>query len=148
MGVGSVLDEETVRLAVAAGAEFVITPTTKLEVIRACNRFDRPIACGAFTPTEAQAAYEAGADFIKVFPADALGPNYIKAIMAPLPHLKIVPTGGIDAKTCGDFVKAGCVAVAAGSSLVAPKVIKNRDWKKISESAEAMIAAVRAARNI
>lgn len=146
MGVGSVTDAETVRLAVDAGAEYVVTPVTKIEVIQACGKLGKPIASGAYTPTEAQTAYEAGADFIKIFPADGLGPNYIKAILAPLPHLKIIPTGGVDARTCGDFIKAGCVAVAAGSSLVSKDILKNRDWKKLSEAAAAMVAAVKAAR--
>jgi 2-dehydro-3-deoxyphosphogluconate aldolase/(4S)-4-hydroxy-2-oxoglutarate aldolase len=146
MGVGSVVDAKTVQLAVDAGAEYVVTPVTKIEVIKACGELGKPIASGAYTPTEAQTAYEAGADFIKIFPADGLGPNYIKAILAPLPHLKIIPTGGVDANTCGSFIKAGCVAVAAGSSLVSKEILKNRDWKKLSESAAAMVAAVKAAR--
>lgn len=146
MGVGSITDAATVQLAVDAGAEYVVTPVTKIEVIKACGKLGKPIASGAYTPTEAQTAYEAGADFIKIFPADGLGPNYIKAMLAPLPHLKIIPTGGVDVSTCGAFIKAGCVAVAAGSSLVSKDILKNRDWKKLGESAAALVAAVKAAR--
>ena len=146
MGVGSVLDEATARLGFLAGAAYVVTPVLKLEVIQACRRYGKPIACGAYTPTEAQTATEAGADFVKIFPADGLGANYIKAIKAPLPHLEIIPTGGVDVKTCGDFIRAGCVAVAAGSSLVSKEILKNRDWKKLTENAAAMVAAVKAAR--
>lgn len=147
MGVGSVLDETTARLAFLAGAEYVVTPVLKLEVIQACRRYGKPIACGVYTPTEAQTATEAGADFVKIFPADGLGPNYIKAIKAPLPHLEIIPTGGVDATTAGAFIKAGCVAVAAGSSLVSKEILKNKDWAKLTAAAAALVQAVRAARS-
>jgi len=101
MGVGSVIDATTARLAILAGAEFVVTPITKEEIIRCCNRYSKPIVCGAYTPTEALNAYELGADFIKIFPADGLGPNYIKAIKAPMPQLQIIPTGRL--RTRGRF---------------------------------------------
>jgi 2-dehydro-3-deoxyphosphogluconate aldolase/(4S)-4-hydroxy-2-oxoglutarate aldolase len=146
MGVGTVLDDGTARLAIEAGAEFVVTPVLRMDVIELCRRFSKPILSGAYTPTEALIAWEAGSDFIKIFPADGLGPNYIKAIRAPLPQLKIIPTGGVDVKTCGDFIKAGCVAVAAGSSLVSKTILQKRDWKMLSETAAAFVAAVQAAR--
>jgi 2-dehydro-3-deoxyphosphogluconate aldolase / (4S)-4-hydroxy-2-oxoglutarate aldolase len=146
MGVGSVLDETTARLAFLAGAQYVVTPVLKLEVIQACRRYGKPIACGVYTPTEAQTATEAGADFVKIFPADGLGPNYIKAIKAPLPHLEIIPTGGVDATTAGAFIKAGCVAVAAGSSLVSKEILQTKDWAKLTAAAAAIVQAVRAAR--
>jgi len=145
-GVGSVLDAKTAQAAIEAGAEYVITPVLKPEVIAFCNRVDKPIFSGSYTPTEAQTAYELGADFIKIFPADGLGPKYIQAIRGPLPHLNIVPTGGVDVHTAGDFIKAGCVAVAAGSSLVSKDILKNQDWAKLTDLAAQFIAAVAKAR--
>lgn len=146
MGVGTVLDTETCRMALLAGAQFVVTPVMKPDVIALCNRYSKPIVAGAYTPTEALAAHEAGADFIKIFPADGLGPNYIKALKAPLPQLEIIPTGGVDVNTAGDFIKAGCAAVAAGGSLVSKDVLKSGDWAKLTETAKAFVAAVAAAR--
>ena len=110
LGVGSVIDTEMVQAAVSAGAEFIVTPVTKPAVIAEANRLERPIASGAFTPTECLLAHESGADFVKLFPAEVLGPAYIKAVRAPLPHLKFVPTGGVTLSTIGDFFKAGCPA--------------------------------------
>jgi 2-dehydro-3-deoxyphosphogluconate aldolase/(4S)-4-hydroxy-2-oxoglutarate aldolase len=146
MGVGSVIDATTARLAILAGAEFVVTPVTKAEVIQMCRSHSKPIISGCYTPTEALNAWELGADYIKIFPADGLGPNYIKALKAPLPQIEVIPTGGVDVNTAGDFIKAGCAAVAAGSSLVSKEVLKQGDWKKLSATAAAMVAAVAAAR--
>jgi 2-dehydro-3-deoxyphosphogluconate aldolase/(4S)-4-hydroxy-2-oxoglutarate aldolase len=146
MGVGSVIDATTARLAILAGAEFVVTPVTKEEIIRCCNRYSKPIVCGAYTPTEALNAYELGADFIKIFPADGLGPNYIKAIKAPMPQLQIIPTGGVDVNTCADFIKAGCAAVAAGSSLLKKDLVDKQDWKGLSSLAAQFVENVAKAR--
>lgn len=146
MGVGSVLDTETCRAAILAGAEFVVTPVTKPGVIRLCNRYGKPIASGAYTPTEALLGYESGADFIKIFPADQLGPVYIKNLLAPMPMLQIIPTGGVTVETAASFIKAGCVALAAGSSLVSKEILKNKDWKKLTATAAAFVEAVRVAR--
>jgi 2-dehydro-3-deoxyphosphogluconate aldolase/(4S)-4-hydroxy-2-oxoglutarate aldolase len=145
-GVGSILDAKTAEAAIEAGAEYVITPVLKPDVIAFCNRIGKPIFSGSYTPTEAQTAYELGADFIKIFPAEGLGPKYIQSIRGPLPHLKIVPTGGVDVNTAGDFIKAGCVAVAAGSTLVSKDILKNRDWAKLTDLAAQFIAAVAKAR--
>jgi len=145
-GVGSILDVKTTEAALQAGAEYVITPVLKPEVIAYCNKAGKPIFSGSYSPTEAQTAYELGADFIKIFPADGLGPKYIQAIRGPLPHLKIVPTGGVDVNTAGDFIKAGCVAVAAGSTLVSKDILKNKDWAKLTDLASQFIAAVAKAR--
>jgi 2-dehydro-3-deoxyphosphogluconate aldolase/(4S)-4-hydroxy-2-oxoglutarate aldolase len=142
MGVGTVLDTETCRMAILSGAKFVVTPVMKPEVINMCNRYSVPIACGAYTPTEALAAHEAGADFIKIFPADGLGPGYMKAILAPLPMLRLIPTGGVDAATAKGFLDAGCVAVAAGSSLVSKEILVSRDWARLTERARALVQAV------
>jgi 2-dehydro-3-deoxyphosphogluconate aldolase/(4S)-4-hydroxy-2-oxoglutarate aldolase len=145
-GVGSVLDAKTAEAALEAGAEYVITPVLKPDVIAFCNRVGKPVFSGSYTPTEAQTAFELGADFIKIFPAEGLGPKYIQAIRGPLPHLKIVPTGGVDLNTAGDFIKAGCVAVAVGSTLVSKDILKNRDWAKLTDLASQFIAAVAQAR--
>ena len=146
MGVGSVLDPETARAAILAGAEFVVTPVTKPEVIRICNRYGKPIASGAFTPTEALLAHESGADFVKLFPADQVGPTYIRNILAPLPMLQIIPTGGVTPETAGEFLKAGCVALGAGSALVSKEILRSHDWKQLQQRAEAFVRAVRKAR--
>jgi 2-dehydro-3-deoxyphosphogluconate aldolase/(4S)-4-hydroxy-2-oxoglutarate aldolase len=146
VGVGSVLDPETARMAILAGAEFVVTPVTRPEVIKLCVRYGKPVAAGGLTPTECLTAHEAGADFVKVFPADLGGPTHIKNILGPLPQLQIIPTGGVTPETAASFIKAGCVALGAGSSLVSKEVVKARDWKKLSETAAAFIAAVKAAR--
>jgi 2-dehydro-3-deoxyphosphogluconate aldolase/(4S)-4-hydroxy-2-oxoglutarate aldolase len=146
VGVGTVLDVKTAEQALAAGAKYVITPVLKPEVIAFCNKVGVPVFAGSYTPTEAQTAYELGADFIKIFPADGLGPKYIQAIRGPLPHLNIVPTGGVDVTTAGEFIKAGCVGVAAGSTLVSKDILKNKDWTKLTNLAGQFIAAVAKAR--
>ena len=146
IGVGTVLDLETCRGALEAGAQFVVTPILRPEFIRLVHAADRPIMLGAYTPTEAQLAHEAGADFIKIFPADTLGPAYIKALRAPLPHLRIVPTGGVDAQNVADFLKAGCVAVGAGSSLVSMKILQEANWPELTRRAKEFVRAALAAR--
>jgi 2-dehydro-3-deoxyphosphogluconate aldolase/(4S)-4-hydroxy-2-oxoglutarate aldolase len=146
MGAGTVLDPETCRAAILAGAEFIVTPVTKPEVIRLANRYGKPIVNGAYTPTEALAGYESGADFIKIFPADQLGPTYIKNILAPLPMLQIIPTGGVTPETAGDFLRAGSVALGVGSSLVNNETLKTGDMGAITRRAEEFVRAVQAAR--
>lgn len=146
IGVGSVIDAETCRSAIIAGAEFVVSPVTKSEVIRVCNRYGKPIASGAFTPTEALLAHELGADFVKLFPADSVGPVYIKNLLAPLPMLKIIPTGGVTPETAGAFLSAGCVALGAGSSLVSKEALKKSDWGAITATAKRFVAAIRKGR--
>ena len=146
IGVGTVLDEATCHAAIEAGAQFVVSPICRRELVPIAHQAGKPIMLGSYTPTEAQLAHEAGADFIKVFPADTLGPNYVKALRAPLPHLKIVPTGGVDLKTIGDFFKAGCVAVGAGSSLISREILDKDDWATLTRTAAAFVQAAQAAR--
>ncbi len=146
MGVGTVLDAETARVAILAGAEFVVTPVTKPEVIRMCNRYGKPIASGALTPTECLLAHESGADFVKIFPAEQFGPGYIKSILAPLPMLQVIPTGGVTPETAGAFLQAGCVALGAGSTLVSKEILAARDWEKLTQCAQDFVKAVRTAR--
>jgi 2-dehydro-3-deoxyphosphogluconate aldolase/(4S)-4-hydroxy-2-oxoglutarate aldolase len=146
IGVGTVLDEKTCRDAIEAGAEFVVTPICRTEFVAIARAADRPIMLGAYTPTEAQVAHEAGADFIKIFPADTLGPGYIKALRAPLPHLRIVPTGGVDVHNVADFLKAGCAAVGVGGSMVTAKMLQEGDWAGLTRMAEEFVTAARKAR--
>jgi len=146
IGVGSVIDAETCRSAILAGAEFVVTPVTKSEVIRIAHHYGKPIASGAFTPGEALHAHECGADFVKIFPAEFGGPAYIKSLLAPLPMLKCIPTGGVTPQTIGDFLKAGSVAFGAGSTLVQKEALEKGDMAAITKRAEEFVAAVRRAR--
>ena len=147
MGVGTVLDEETCVSAILAGAQFVVTPVTKPAVIHVCHRYGKPIASGAYTPTEALFAHESGADFVKLFPADQLGPGYIRSILAPLPMLRIIPTGGVTPETARAFLEAGCVALGAGSSLVSKDILQSRDWPALTARAEKFVSAIREARS-
>ena len=146
IGVGTVLDAGTARAAIAAGAEFVVTPICRTELVAIAHAADRPIMLGAYTPTEAQLAHEAGADSIKIFPADTLGAGYIKSLRAPLPHLRIVPTGGVDVGNVADFLKAGCAALGVGSSLVSAKILQAADWPELTRRASAFVTAARQAR--
>src|SRR5207245_10397011 len=114
---------------------------TKVEMLHAAHAADRPVMPGAYTPTEAQAAHEAGADFIKIFPADKLGPAYIRALRAPLPHLRIVPTGGVDLKTAAEFLKAGCAALGIGSALVSTQILKEGNWPELTRRARDFVNA-------
>ncbi|MFO1476301.1 MAG: bifunctional 4-hydroxy-2-oxoglutarate aldolase/2-dehydro-3-deoxy-phosphogluconate aldolase [Verrucomicrobiota bacterium] len=141
IGVGTVLDEATCAAAIEAGAEFVVSPICRPELVAVARKSDRPVMLGAYTPTEAQRAHEAGADFVKIFPADGLGPGYIKALRAPLPHLKIVPTGGVDVGNVAEFLNAGCAAVGVGGSLVAAKLLQESNWPELTRRAAEFVAA-------
>ncbi|MEQ1853860.1 MAG: bifunctional 4-hydroxy-2-oxoglutarate aldolase/2-dehydro-3-deoxy-phosphogluconate aldolase [Chthoniobacteraceae bacterium] len=146
IGVGSVLDAETARQAMIAGAQFVVTPVVRPDVIRICNRYGVPIACGATTPTEALTAHELGSDFIKIFPADHLGHAYIRTILAPLPMLRIIPTGGVTPENVADFFAAGCVAVGAGSTLLQRDALEAGAWDRVTARAAQFVTAARKAR--
>ncbi len=146
MGVGTVLDPETARMAMLEGAQFVITPVVRPAVIEICLRYGVPIACGATTPTEALTAHELGSDFIKLFPADHLGVGYIKSLLAPLPMLQIIPTGGVTAKNVGEFFAAGCVAVGAGSTLLSREIFAASDWSALTARAAEFVANARKVR--
>ena len=139
VGAGTVLNADMCRAAIGAGAEFVVSPIAKLEIIGAAHASDKPVMIGAYTPTEALTAHEAGADLIKIFPADKLGPSYIKALRAPLPHLRIVPTGGVDLNTAADFLKAGCAALGVGGSLLTAEIIKTGNWAELTRLAKAFV---------
>jgi 2-dehydro-3-deoxyphosphogluconate aldolase/(4S)-4-hydroxy-2-oxoglutarate aldolase len=146
LGAGTVLDAETARAAILAGADFIVAPTTDLATIALCRRYGKASLPGCFTPTEMLRAHEAGADLVKLFPATTVGPRYIRDVLAPLPMLRIVPTGGIDPDNAAEFLRAGAVAVAMGSSLVDPRTVREGRFDVITERARRAIAAVRAAR--
>ena len=141
LGLGTVLDAETARKGIAAGAKFIVTPAVRPTVIAACKEAGVPILSGALTPTEAYTAWELGADVIKVFPAEYFGPAYIKSLKAPFPKIEFMPTGGVTPETVGEFLKAGAFATAAGSSLVAAAALKARDWTAITARAKVFVAA-------
>ncbi len=143
IGVGTVVDANTCRAALDAGAEFIVTPICRTDLVAIAHAADRPIMLGAYTPTEAQTAHEAGADFIKIFPADTLGPGYIKALRAPLPHLRIVPTGGVDVHNVADFLKAGCTALGVGSALVSTRILQEANWAELTRRTTDFVAAAR-----
>lgn len=143
LGAGTVLDPETARAAMLAGADFVVSPTTSAEVIRICRRYSKPVIPGAFSPTEVLHAWDSGADIVKVFPAEVVGSTFFKAVLRPMPHLRLMPTGGIDLDTVAEFLKAGACCLGVGGTLVDSKAIAARDFRRISELAEKFTAAVR-----
>jgi 2-dehydro-3-deoxyphosphogluconate aldolase/(4S)-4-hydroxy-2-oxoglutarate aldolase len=146
IGAGTVLDPETARAAVLAGAEFIVNPAINLDTIELCKRYGKPIIAGAMTPTEMLTVWEAGADLVKVFPASAIGgAEYIKAILAPLPQLRLVPTGGVGADNAAQYLKAGAVAVAVGGKLADKKAVARGDWAAITAEAQKLVSAVRSA---
>jgi len=146
LGVGTVLDAETCRMAILAGAEYVVTPTLSVPVIEMARRYGKPIAAGAYTPTEILTAWEAGSDFVKVFPASIGGPDYIKAIKGPLPQIPLIPTGGVEVDNVATFLKAGAAALGVGGNLVGKKLVAARAFDGITQNARAFADAVRAAR--
>lgn len=143
IGVGSVLDSETARAAMLAGAEFVVSPVTKPDIIEICNRYGRVVIPGAFTPTEILYAWETGADYVKVFPSSGVGPSYIKDIKAPLPQIPLIPTGGINANNAAEFLNAGASALGVGSALVSSDIIDSGNFTILTERAEKLVDAVK-----
>jgi len=146
LGAGTVLDPETARAAFLAGAEFLVAPTVNLDVIKLGNRYDKLVMPGAFTPTEILTAWEAGAQVIKVFPADIGGPAYLKTLHGPLPQVRLLPTGGVNLATIADFLKAGACAVGLGGALVEPKAVQAGDMARIKSLAQQYVAAVKQSR--
>jgi len=147
LGAGTVLDPETARICMLAGAQFFVTPSLNLQTIEMAKRYSKVICPGALTPTEVVTAWQAGADVVKVFPADAVGgPKYIKALKGPFPQIKTVPTGGVNLETAGEFLKAGASAVAVGGELVNAKLIKEGRYDRIEELAREYLAVIAKAR--
>lgn len=145
-GAGSVLDSETARAAILAGADFIVAPTLNLDMVALCNRYSIPVMPGCYTPTEALTAWEAGADMIKLFPASVGGADFVKAILAPLPQLEIVPVGGVDLDTAADFIRKGAAALGVGSSLVNQQLLDAGDLDELTRRAKAFIAEVQKGR--
>ena len=146
VGAGSVLDPETARVALLAGAEFVVTPTLNVATIELCSRYGVPTVIGALTPTEILTAWQAGASYVKVFPATVGGPQYLKDVRGPLPQVKLIPTGGVNLDNAADFIRAGASAIAVGSNLVDAPTVRNEDWATLEERARQFSEVVAAAR--
>jgi 2-dehydro-3-deoxyphosphogluconate aldolase/(4S)-4-hydroxy-2-oxoglutarate aldolase len=147
LGAGTVLDPETARICMLAGAQFFVTPALNLKTIEMVKRYSKIIMPGALTPTEIVTAWEAGADFVKVFPCGALGgAKYIKSLKAPLPHIEMVPTGGVSLETTADFLRAGAAAVAVGAELIDAKTISEGRYEVFEERTRQFLAEVAKAR--
>lgn len=142
IGVGSIINAEMTQKAIDAGAQYVVSPIFKKEIVETSHENEIPAMPGAFSPTEAQLAYEAGADIIKIFPADVLGMAFIKGIKAPLPHLKIMPTGGVSLTNAGDWIKAGACAVGVGSALLDKEAIDKGNYSILTENAKKIMSSI------
>jgi 2-dehydro-3-deoxyphosphogluconate aldolase/(4S)-4-hydroxy-2-oxoglutarate aldolase len=147
LGAGTVVDADTARAVIDAGARFVVSPVFRPEVVRACHERDVPAMPGCFSPTEILAAHDCGADIVKVFPATMLGPQFIKDVRAPLPQVKLMPTGGVTLDNAGDWIRAGAVAVGVGSALVDTKAIDAGKFDAITANAQRVVASVKQARS-
>lgn len=145
-GAGSVLDGETARQAILMGADFIVTPVMSSDAIRICRRYGTPIITGAYTPTEVLTAWELGSDLVKVFPASIGGPSHIKAVLAPLPQVKLVPVGGVSHSNTADYIAAGAFAVGVGSSLVNQQLIVDGAFDQIEDKARELVQAVQKVR--
>jgi 2-dehydro-3-deoxyphosphogluconate aldolase/(4S)-4-hydroxy-2-oxoglutarate aldolase len=143
IGVGSVLNNKTAADAIKAGAKYVVSPIFKKEIIDIAHKFDVPAMPGCFTPTEIQTAFEFGADVVKVFPADFVGMEFFKAILAPMPHLKLMPTGGVSLTNAGEWLKAGACAVGIGSALLDSKAIQEGNYSKLTENAKVIMKSIK-----
>ncbi len=146
LGAGTILDAETARAALLAGAEYLVTPTLNLDVIRLCLRYGKLVMPGAFTPTEILTAWEAGADIVKVFPAEVVGPAFFRAMRGPLPQVRLMPTGGVDVNTADEFLRAGACCLGIGTQLVDPRAVAEKDFDRIRDLARQYVSIVQAAR--
>lgn len=146
LGAGTVLDTETARIALLAGARFLVSPTVNLDVIRLCQRYSKLIMPGAFSPTEVLTAWEAGADIVKIFPSEITGPAYLKALHGPLPQIQLMPTGGVNLETAAEFIKCGACALGIGGSLVEAKAVAAGDMQRIESLARQYVSIVQQAR--
>ena len=146
VGAGTVLDAETARSAIMAGARFVVAPTLDEATVELCNRYGVVCAPGVFTPTEALRAYEAGADMVKVFPAKTGGPGHVGAIKAPLPQIPIMPTGGVGPANAADYVEAGAAVVGVGSALVDDEAVATGNFEPVTETARELVETIESAR--
>jgi len=147
VGAGTVLDPEIALACINVGARFIVSPALNLDTIACCRDLEIPVMPGALTPTEIVTAWNAGADFVKVFPCGAMGgANYIKSLKAPLPQIELVPTGGVTLSTAASFIQAGAAAIGVGADLVDVKAIRAGEAHKVTAAAQAYVAAVRSAR--
>jgi 2-dehydro-3-deoxyphosphogluconate aldolase/(4S)-4-hydroxy-2-oxoglutarate aldolase len=147
MGAGTVLDTETGRAALLAGAQFIVSPTLNLDLIQLAHRYSAVVIPGATTPTEILTAWNAGADMVKVFPAGQLGgPEYLKALRGPLPQILLVPTGGVNLQNAGAFIKAGATALGVGGELVDKKAVKEKKFNVITDNTRAFLKVIKEAR--
>lgn len=146
VGAGSILDPETARAAMLAGAEFIVGPVLNRDVITMCKRYSKIVIPGAFTPTEILTAWEAGADVVKVFPATKLGPEFFKDVLGPLPQVRLTPTGGVNLETAAAFIKAGAVFLGVGSALLDKKAIAEKKWDILTALAKRYIEVIKEAR--
>jgi 2-dehydro-3-deoxyphosphogluconate aldolase / (4S)-4-hydroxy-2-oxoglutarate aldolase len=145
-GAGTVLDAEVARTAILAGASFVVAPTFNIDTVNLCIRYGVPVMPGCFTPTEMMAAWQEGADFIKLFPAEVGGPAMVKALLAPLPEIRIIPVGGVDLNNAAAYIRAGAVALGVGSSLFNQKLMEEGNFAEMTRRAAGFIAAVKEGR--
>ena len=146
IGVGSILDPQTARAAILAGAQYLVAPTLNLQVIETAHRYGKPVVPGALTPTEILTAWQAGADLVKVFPANHFGPRYFKDLLAPMPQLKLTPTGGVALDTAADWLKAGAACLGIGSALVRPDLVRDGNWAELTDLASQYTEIVRQTR--
>ncbi|HEX2640383.1 MAG TPA: bifunctional 4-hydroxy-2-oxoglutarate aldolase/2-dehydro-3-deoxy-phosphogluconate aldolase [Pyrinomonadaceae bacterium] len=147
IGAGTVLEPETARECIVAGAKFIVSPATNFDTIEYCNQTEIVVMPGALTPTEVVNAWDAGADFVKVFPADSMGgPKYLRSLKAPLPAIKLIPTGGVSQSTAADFIRAGAEAVGVGADLVDLKAVRDGRSSDITQAARNYLAIVAGAR--
>ena len=142
LGAGTILDPETARVAVLAGAQFIVSPNTNLDVIRLCRRYGKLVMPGAMTPTEVVTAWEAGADIVKIFPSEITGPKYLKALHGPLPQVRLMPTGGVDLNTAAEFLRCGACALGIGGSLVEKKAVQTGNLARIESLARQFVQIV------
>lgn len=146
LGAGTVLDTETARAALLAGAQYIVSPNTNVSVIEMCKRYGKLIMPGALTPTEIITAWQAGADIVKIFPSEITGPGYLKALRGPLPQIRLMPTGGVNLQTAAEFLKSGACALGIGGSLVEAKAVQTGDFARITALAKQYVEIVKATR--
>ena len=143
IGAGTVLDPETAVQVIHAGADIVVSPVTNPAMITVCRRYDKLVAPGAFSPTEILTAWQSGADIVKVFPATSVGPKYFKDILGPLPHVRLMPTGGVSLENARDFIASGACCVAIGTALLDKKAIDAGDWDVLTRKAQALVDSMK-----
>ena len=147
LGAGTVLDPETARIAILSNARFIVSPTVNHDVIRLCHRYDRAVIPGALSPTEVLSAWESGADIVKVFPSEVVGPAYFNALRGPLPHVRLMPSGGVNLETAAHFLRAGAAVLSVGGALIDPAALASRDFAKIEATARKYVDVIRQARS-